>query len=225
LIRGLEKAKPPGERYRRLNQRLPYFLKRWLPAPQQDSTRISRQCLVWLLSRLGNDAKSAAPIMIWTAGNDEADSVRFGAIGYFNTGGGDNCLVNKLPADQKRALLPVLIRAMQDAGNNSLRHNTSILLKYFPEYRDELAPVLVKALQFLRHFGPVELLIGVSREAGTRLHQRCCLDGARRWTSRVSVIREATLTPEKNVSAATAQSALLRPSASASTPATTAPMA
>lgn len=147
LIRGLEKAKPPGGMYRRLNQRLPYFLKRWLPSPEPDSTRITRECLVWLLSRLGNDAKSAAPIIIWTAGNDEADSVRFGAIGYFNTGGGENCLVNQLPANQKTALLPVLIRAMQDAGNNSLRHNTSILLKYFPEHRDVLAPILVNALQ------------------------------------------------------------------------------
>src|SRR6266699_2744680 len=59
LIRGLERANRPGERaYRRFNQLLPDFLRRWLPAPKRDSTRGTRECLVSLLGSLGSDAKS-----------------------------------------------------------------------------------------------------------------------------------------------------------------------
>src|SRR5690242_14037459 len=42
LVRGLQKASRPGERaYRRLNRKLPDFLKRWLPAPKPDSTQVT----------------------------------------------------------------------------------------------------------------------------------------------------------------------------------------
>ena len=42
------------------------------------------------------------------------------------------------------ALLPALLRGMQDA---QLRHNASILLKFYPEQREVVAPVLVTAMQ------------------------------------------------------------------------------
>ena len=147
LIRGLQRANRPGERaYRRFNRLLPDFLRRWLPAPKRDSTQVTRECLVSLLGSLGSDAKSATPVMIRTASTDEFDGVRQGAIGFFITSAGDNCLVNQIPAKEKKALLPALIRAVQDAGNWGLRNNAAILLKFYPEQRDVVGPVLVKSL-------------------------------------------------------------------------------
>ena len=148
LIRGLQRANRPGERaYRRFNRLLPDFLRRWLPATKRDSTQVTRECLVSLLGSLGSDAKSATPVMIRTASTDEFDGVRQGAIGFFITSAGDNCLVNQIPAKEKKALLPALIRAVQDAGNWGLRNNAAILLKFYPEQRDVVGPVLVKSLQ------------------------------------------------------------------------------
>jgi hypothetical protein len=147
LIRGLERARRNGRAYRRFNERLPAFLRQFLPTPKPDSTASIRMCIASLLLSLGNDAKSAAPIMIWTANNDEAVSVRQLAIGYFNYNGADNCPLNQLPAPQKEKLAPAYLRAIQDAANAGLRHNASIGIKYFPDQRDAVAPVLVKALQ------------------------------------------------------------------------------
>jgi HEAT repeat protein len=76
----------------------------------------------------------------------EAADVRQNAIGYFITSEGENCLVNQLPAKEKKALLPALIRGIQDPGSWGLRNNAAILLKYYPEQGQVVAPVLVKAL-------------------------------------------------------------------------------
>jgi hypothetical protein len=111
LIRGLERANRPGERaYRRFNQLLPHSLRQWLPAPKRDSTQETRECLVSLLSSLGSEAKSAAPVMIRTASTDEFHGVRQSAIGFFIT-------------------------------------SAAMLLKFYPEERGVVGPVLVKALQ------------------------------------------------------------------------------
>jgi HEAT repeat protein len=148
LIRGLESANHPGERaYRRFNRLLPASLSRWLPAPKTDSTQGTRQCLVSLLSSLGIAAKSATPVMIQTVRKDESDSVRQSALCYFNSSEDENCLLNQLPADQKKALLPALIGAIQNAGNWGLRNNAALALRYYPEQREVVAPVLVNALQ------------------------------------------------------------------------------
>jgi hypothetical protein len=148
LIRGLERANRPGERaYRRFNELLPDFPRQWLPAPRRDSTQETRECLVSLLSSLGSDAKSAAPVMIRTASTDEFHGVRQSAIGFFITSAGDNTLLNQIPVKEKKALLPALIRAVQDPGNWGLRNNAAILLKFYPEQREVVGPVLVKALQ------------------------------------------------------------------------------
>jgi HEAT repeat protein len=82
--------------------------------------------------------------MIRTARSDEASSVRQGAIAYFITSTGDDTLLNQLPASQKKALLPAFVGAMQDA---QLRHNAAILLRFYPEEREVVAPVLLQALQ------------------------------------------------------------------------------
>src|SRR5262245_13034056 len=141
LIRGLQKANRPGPRaYRKFNRRLPDSLRRWLPEPKPDSTRETRECVVSLLWSLGNDARSAVPMMIWTATNDESDAVRQSAIGYFNSSEDENSFVNKLPPEQKKALLPALIRGVQDPGNWGLRNNAAIALRFYSEEREIVAP-------------------------------------------------------------------------------------
>jgi len=147
LIRGLERERRPGRAYRKLHRSLPTLVQRWLPQPQPDSTRGVRAAIVALLGRLGDNARSAVPAVIWTANHDEAAEVRLFAISYFNTAAGDNSLVNQLPPEQKRELFPALVRAIQDKSNPALRHNSAIGIKYFPEQRNVLAPVLIKAMQ------------------------------------------------------------------------------
>jgi hypothetical protein len=147
LVRGLRRATRPSQRvHRRINQLFPVTLRRWLPAPQPDSTKSTRECTVSLLSDLGVNALGAAEAMIWVVNHDEADSVRQIAMFYFLSNPGDNCLLNQLPAKQKERLLPGLIRALQDVGNAGLRHNASMLFKYYPEDREVVTPVLLKAL-------------------------------------------------------------------------------
>src|SRR5207248_2882867 len=77
LMRGLERADRPGERaYRQVYRRTPRMFSRWLPDPKDDSTRATRMTLVSLLSSLGDDARSATPIMEDLLRHDEAASVR-----------------------------------------------------------------------------------------------------------------------------------------------------
>jgi len=148
LIRGLQHANHPGERvYRSIYRRMPGFLMRWLPSAKDDSTRATRMCLVSLLSSLGNDAKSATPIMIRTLRQDEADSVRQCSINFFTGSEDENCLLNQLPASEKKRLVPALLRALQNKGNWGLRNNAANALKWIPEEKTVIAPALVAALQ------------------------------------------------------------------------------
>lgn len=148
LIRGLERVNRPGEKkYRQLYRKMPGFVSRWLPAPKPDSTSSTRMRLVSLLSSLGNDAKSAVPMIIVILNRDEADGVRQIAINFFTTSEDESCLLNQLPPEQKQKLLPGLIRALRDPGNWGLRNNAANALQWFPERRDVVAPALVAALQ------------------------------------------------------------------------------
>ena len=147
LIRGLEQARRTGRAYRRFNQRVPGFVRQLLPAPKPDSTVSVRMCIASLLWSLGNDAKSAAPVMIWTANQDESVEVRQLAIGYFNYNGSENCPLNQLSPSQKKKLLPAYVRPFADPASASARHNASIGIKFFPEQREVVAPVLARALE------------------------------------------------------------------------------
>jgi hypothetical protein len=148
LIRGLKRANHPSEQtYRRLSRSLPAPIRRCLPAPKLDLTQSTRQCLVSLLSSLGAAASNATPVMIWTVRKDESDSVRQSALCYFNTSEDENCLLNKLPAAQKAALLPPLLDAMQNSADWGLRNNAALALRYYADQRSSVAPVLVNALQ------------------------------------------------------------------------------
>jgi hypothetical protein len=96
---------------------------------------------------MGSTADSAAPALIRTLQIDDADEVRQSAIGYFCAQPGASCLLNRLGATQKRALLPELVRDLQNRNNAGLRQNAAIALNYFPEYRELITPALVFALR------------------------------------------------------------------------------
>jgi len=148
LIRGLENADHPGERaYRKIYRRMPGFLMRWIPACKDDATRATRMCLTSLLSSLGNDAKSATPIMIRTLTHDEDSSVRQCTISFFTGNEDEKCLLNQLSASEKKKLAPALVRDLQNTGNWGLRNNAANALKWIPEEKKIVAPALVTAIQ------------------------------------------------------------------------------
>jgi hypothetical protein len=151
LVRGLERANHPGERayrkaYRRISGVLPGWLVSRLPRPKMDATRGRRMNLISLIDRLGETALPAAPAM-YKALDDEADSVRQIAIGFFTGDENEKSPLNRIPAADKRKILPLFLRAAQDRSNWGLRNNAMGALGYYPEERDVVAPVLIGALQ------------------------------------------------------------------------------
>src|SRR5207247_1659061 len=125
--------------YPRIAPRLPGVLRGWLPAPSMDSTRGTRMSVVSLLSRLGKDARAAAPAMAWVLKHEVAD-VRNCAMAFFTLPEDENALLNQMEAKEKRKLLPDFIRAVEDKGANwALRHNAAIALKYYPEQQEVVA--------------------------------------------------------------------------------------
>jgi len=148
LIRGLKRAQRPGERaYRQLNRKLPATVRRFLPAPKMDSTRITRHCLVALIAGLGTNANVATDVMIDVVVDDEDPGVRQSAINFFTDSEDEKSRVNRLPPAQKTRLLPGLISALQNPSNWGLRNNAALALKFYPEHRLTVAPVLQNALQ------------------------------------------------------------------------------
>ena len=146
LLRGLEASDRPGERaYRKLCRKVPMFVRVRIPNPKQDETSSARHRIVDRLSDVGEESPKVAPVMIRVVLHDENESIRQSAIAYFITTDGDDTLGNRLPPDQKKALLRGLIRAVENKDSGA--HNAVILLRYYGEQADEVAPVLVKALK------------------------------------------------------------------------------
>ena len=146
LVRGFEHATDRGGRlHRKLNWNAPNWLRGRLPDPPPDRGVETRHRIVSILWSLGEDAQSAAPAMARFAKDEENESVLQSIIGFFVTGE-DNSMLNKISAAQRRQLVPVFIRAMQDPLLQNSRHNASIGLKYFKEDGQKLTPVLVAAL-------------------------------------------------------------------------------
>ena len=151
LERGLAKA-PRARAYRmfhrQLEPKLPRALVRLLPAPRMDTQSGTRMCVLDLLWRMGKDARSAWPAVA-RALEDEDPGVRGMAIVFFTHPEDDTAFLNQMPAVDKRKLLPLFIRALEDTGANwywSLRNNAALALKYYPEQAPRVAPPLAKAL-------------------------------------------------------------------------------
>jgi HEAT repeat protein len=151
LIRGLNKAKHPLERayritYSKLSSKLPGGLLRLLPNPRADSGRATRMSVVELIAKLGKVADIATPAMARTLEDDEA-SIGQLAINYFTDTEDEHCRLNRLDKNEKRKLLPSFIRDVQDSGNWGLRNNAALALRFYPEQREAITPVLEKALK------------------------------------------------------------------------------
>lgn len=149
LVRALEGAKRPGDRfyratYRNLAKVLPGKVVRVLPAPRMDITRSERLKIVELLSRLSKDAREATAVMT-LALEDEDHSVRQIAINFFTRGEDETCLLNQLEPRTKARLLPKFVHAMHDP-NTGVRNNAAVALRFYPEAAKEVTPVLLNAL-------------------------------------------------------------------------------
>src|SRR6266849_1546668 len=69
------------------------------------------------------------------------------AISFFTSPENENSFLNQMDKKEKRRLLPDFIHALEDNSNSGLRNNAALALRYYPEQRQIVAPVLVKALQ------------------------------------------------------------------------------
>ena len=144
--------------YQRIAPRLPGFLAGRLPAVTSDSTYSTRMCLVDLLSRLGNEAKSATPAMIHAL-NDRMGGVRMIAISFFTWGEDQNARLNLMPEKEKKKLLPEFVRLARDL-ESGVRNNAAIALRYYPEQHEVVVPVLTNALHDT--YQPARLLAAVA---------------------------------------------------------------
>ena len=149
LERGL--AAKPSQTYRNVHRRLTSFLPgallRLLPTPPPKITGGTRHCVVDLLCRMGKEAHAAWPAVARTLA-DEDPWVRARAISFFTRPEDDKALLNQLPAKEKKKLLPLFIRSLEDGGWSwNPRNNAALALRYYPEDASAITPSLVKALQ------------------------------------------------------------------------------
>jgi hypothetical protein len=149
LARAVDKSDHPFQRiyrkgYLRLSAMLPRFLLSLLPVPKPLVRAGPPTNVIDLLSRLGKDADVAARAVARALKSEDA-GVRNSAINFFTWGEGANCLLNRMELKEKSKLLPELLRAMQD-HDWVLRNNAAIALRYYPEQRKVVVPVLTNAV-------------------------------------------------------------------------------
>ena len=148
LVRALKKQNGISTRQRFYN-RFYYSasrigLGRVLPAAKTDPTHGTRMCLVSLLGNLRTNTISAVPVMIQTA-RDEDRGVRLSAIAFFSGNEDETAPLNRMTPSDKRKLLPILLENMNDS-DGSIRNNTVLLFRYYPEEVATVSPVLTNAL-------------------------------------------------------------------------------
>jgi len=151
LARGLKRATPVWDRFYRkvhpsVGQNAPAFLVNILPKPKEDATRALRMRIVQLLAALSKDAMGALSVMT-DALEDEQGTVRALAITYFTWGEDDAVLLNQLKTTQRDRLLPIFIGLAHDPKHSSVRNNAFLALRYFPEAKTALQPVLTQGLK------------------------------------------------------------------------------
>lgn len=153
-LRVLERGLAPkrghtyGKIYGRLSRILPGPVLRLLPAPPVKLVGGTQVCVLDLLCRMGKDGHPAWPAVARKL-DDEDPSLRAQAITFFGGPGPDEtkALLNQLPAKEKRKLLPLFIRALEDGGWSwTPRNNAAFALRYYPEQAPLITPALTKAL-------------------------------------------------------------------------------
>jgi hypothetical protein len=107
-----------------------------LKNPEYDNS--TRSCVADLLSRLGNDTKSAIPDIINQIKIEKDDTVRQIELGYFEVP------LQTMSEKDKTALFPELLRAMQ-SQNAGVRNNALVALRFYP--LDTVIPIMMNSLQ------------------------------------------------------------------------------
>ena len=136
LVKALRKGTRPWEKlYFKLWPKLPSFLSRWLPKPDDESGLRIRSMLI--MHTLGSDAQIAAPALL-QALHDENYGVRQSALSVLDV---------LLPGmgEQKIGILPQVLEATRDTSPG-VRNNAVILLGYYSDQTTMVIPVVVNAL-------------------------------------------------------------------------------
>jgi hypothetical protein len=147
LERGLEPSR--GHRYRKFYRHYAPKLHRsmagLLPQPTTDKRFGTRVSVISLLCSMETNAWPA-----WRAAaralDDENDTVRQSALNFFTWREGNSVCLNQMPARDKKKLLPLFVRALESRGNWGLPSNAALALRYYPEEKLVVVPVLARAL-------------------------------------------------------------------------------
>lgn len=153
LVKALDRRMGRGDRvyrsvYRQCAGVLPASILSYLPSPRRDLAALERMRIVSLLSQLSKDAPQAAPAML-RALNDENSSVRQIAITYFSQDEDEKdkkALLNQLDDETRRHLFELFIRATNE-DDVGIRNNAFVALRFFPEKKEEVIPILRRSLQ------------------------------------------------------------------------------
>jgi hypothetical protein len=141
LGRALDHSNTPLQRryrkaYHQFAPRLPSAVANHLPPPAD--ARAQRMCVLSLLIRLSPDSRLVEP-SIARAMDDDNASVRQLAIGWYETG------LPLIGVEEKKARLPVFLRAMED-DDHGVRNNAAAALRHYSDQARTVAPALVRAL-------------------------------------------------------------------------------
>lgn len=130
--------------YVKISPLLPTVIAGKLPHPKADSTRATRMRIMSLLTSLGHESLSPLPTVV-DALKDEDESVRGSAVTFFTAGESENAPITRIDSSLKAELLPLFTAALS-MGDGTFRNNCAVVLRYYPEAGEELAPALLSTM-------------------------------------------------------------------------------
>jgi HEAT repeat protein len=149
LARAYYRAQRPlASAYRRTyiegSPRLPDLIVNRLPQPKNDETRQVRIRIISLLTNLGIESLSPLPAVV-DALKDEDESVRGSAATFFSAGESEDAPITRIDPTLKAELLPLFVAALS-MRDGPFRNNCAVVLRYYPEAGEELAPALLSTM-------------------------------------------------------------------------------
>jgi len=130
--------------YRKVSPLVPTLIASKLPQPKGDVTRQMRMRIMSLLTSLGTESLSPLPTVV-DALKDEDESVRGSAATFFSAGEGEDAPITRIDPNLKAKLLPLFVAALS-IRDSTFRNNSAVVLRYYPEAGEELAPALLSAM-------------------------------------------------------------------------------
>lgn len=157
LTRGLRRAERPMERLHRrwyratsrflnVKLRVPIGWTGVLPEPKMDQTLGHRLAILSLLTLMRETAYPAAPAVLVSLA-DESFQVQQIAIGFFGGNERDSTPLMTLTPRQREGAFVQLKEFVAQTKDSGLRNNAAIALRFFPERKDELIPLLLAAMK------------------------------------------------------------------------------